>query len=313
MSKLVLGTRGSALALWQARHIAARLREAHAGLEIEERIITTEGDVQQHAPLGPQDRGVFVRRIEQYLIGGQIDFAVHSLKDLPTSQPDGLAITAVPRRHDPRDVLISPAGWSFEEMPAGTVIGTGSFRRRTQMLHVRPELSTVPVRGNVDTRIRKLEEGQFGAIVLALAGLERLNIDRVPYRPIEVATCLPAVGQGALAIEARTDDQRTRDLLTVLDHPESHRAVIAERAFLKRLGGGCLAPATGFAEIDQGTMRIRAVVGDADGVRLLVDEESGPESEAAELGHSLAERMVAAGAGELLEQARQAAEADGAV
>jgi hydroxymethylbilane synthase len=302
--RLVLGTRGSALALWQARHVAARLREAHVGLEIEERIITTEGDLQQHAPLGPQDRGVFVRRIEQAMLEGEIDLAVHSLKDLPTTQPDALIIAAVPQRHDPRDALISPDGLEFDQLAAGTKIGTGSFRRRTQLLNARPDLLTLPVRGNVDTRVRKLAEGQFDAIVLALAGLQRLGIDRLPFRPIDTTVCLPAVGQGALAIETRDDDHEALERVAVLDHPPSHRAVRAERAFLKRLGGGCLAPATGFATWVGEALHVEAVVGDADGQRLIRDRETGAAQDGVALGQRLAERMLSNGAGELLEQAR---------
>jgi len=153
---LVLGTRGSALALWQARHVASTLRQRHHGLEIEERVIRTEGDIQQSAPLRAGDRGVFVRRIEEALSAGEIDLAVHSLKDLPTTQPEGLTIAAVPERHDPRDALLTVEGRSLDELPAGTTIATGSFRRRTQLLHARPDLATIPVRGNVDTRVRKL-------------------------------------------------------------------------------------------------------------------------------------------------------------
>jgi hydroxymethylbilane synthase len=216
MRKLVLGTRGSALALWQARWVAARLRAAHPGLVVEERIVRTEGDEQQSSPLGRGDVGVFVRRIEQQLVAGTIDLAVHSLKDLPSAQPAGLVVAAVPERHDPRDVVVTRDGSTLEQVRSGTVLGTGSPRRRTQLLHARPDLRTEPMRGNVDTRIRKLAEGRFGGIVLALAGLERLGIDRLPYRPIDPRVCLPAVGQGALAIEIRADDAEARERLAFL-------------------------------------------------------------------------------------------------
>jgi hydroxymethylbilane synthase len=303
--KLVLGTRGSALALWQARHIAARLRETHPGLEVEERIIRTEGDEQQHSPLGVGDRGVFVRRIEQALLAGEIDLAVHSLKDLPTVQPDGLVLAAVPRRHDPRDVLITADGKSFEELAPGAVLGTGSFRRRCQLLAARPDLKTEPVRGNVDTRVDKLLRGDVDAMVLALAGLERLGIDRAPYRAIAVETCLPAVGQGALAVETRRDDGRAVEVVSALDDAEARAEVVAERAFLRRLGGGCLAPATGFARVGDGGLHLRAVVGDPDGTQLLRDEERGGADAADALGVALAERMIAAGAERILAAARE--------
>lgn len=311
MSKIVLGTRGSKLALWQARHVADRLIQHHPGLEIEEKIIQSEGDLHQVDPLKRSDVGVFVRRLEEAMLAGKIDLAVHSLKDLPTDQPDGLAITAVPPRHDPRDVVLHPEGRTFEQLPAGTVIGTGSYRRRAQLLHLRPELRTESIRGNVDTRIRKLAEGQYGAVVLALAGIERLGLDRMPYQPIATETCLPAVGQGALGLETRVEDAATRALLEVLDHSPSHHAVRAERAFLRTLGGGCLAPATGFAVVEGDRLRIDGAVGDEDGRKLLRDEESGSAADDEQLGTRLAQRMIEKGADELLRQAREAAERDG--
>jgi hydroxymethylbilane synthase len=311
MRRIVLGTRGSALALWQANHVERLLRDAHPGLELEQRIIRTEGDIQQHAPLVSGDRGFFVRRIEQALLEGEIDLAVHSLKDLPTQQPDALLVAAVPERHDPRDAVLSVEGWSFDEIPAGTVLATGSPRRRAQLLHARPELSTQPVRGNVDTRVGRLEEGRYGALVLALAGVQRLGIDRVPIRPIDPRVCLPAVGQGALAVETRIDDEETRNLVAVLNHTPSSQAVEAERSFLHTLGGGCLAPATGYARIDGELLQIEAAVGEVDGRQLMKDAERGRPGEATEVGARLAERMLEAGAGELLERAREAAQGDG--
>jgi hydroxymethylbilane synthase len=300
MRKLVLGTRGSPLALWQARHIADLLRKAHGGLTVEERIVRTEGDVQQTTPLGPGDRGVFVRAIEEKLLTGEIDIAVHSLKDLPTRQPQGLVIAAVPEREDPRDGLLSLEGWSFENMPADTVVATGSFRRRAQLLHSRPGLRMVPVRGNVDSRIRKLREGEFSALVLATAGIRRLKIDQPPCVPIAVDLCLPAVGQGALAVQARESDRTARELAGALDHATSRTAIRGERSFLRELGGGCLAPATAYAVVEDGTISLEAAVGDPDGVKLLRDRESGAVEDAAALGVELAKRMLRAGAGELM-------------
>jgi len=309
---LRLGTRGSPLALWQARHVAQRLRELDPALTVEEHVITTEGDVQQHAPLAQGDRGVFVRRIEQALLAGSIDLAVHSLKDLPTTQPAGLVIGAVPERHDPRDAVVSADGATFEELAPGARVGTGSFRRRTQLLQARPELRFEPVRGNIDTRVRKMREGRFDAVILALAGLERLGITAAPFRPIPLELCLPAVGQGALAVECRSDDAALLRSLAQLDHTPSRRAVDAERAFLRRLGGGCLAPATGHARLDGATLRLRAAVGDADGRELLRDAEEGPATDAEAIGERLARRMLAAGAARLLEAARESEGADGA-
>jgi hydroxymethylbilane synthase len=305
MARIVLGTRGSALALWQARHVTESLIAAHADLEVEQRIIKTEGDMQQHAPLGSSDVGVFVRRIESALAIREIDLAVHSLKDLPTTQPDGLVVAAVPARHDPRDGLLSAAGWTLDELPQQGTVATGSPRRKTQILKARPDLRVVPVRGNVDTRIRKLTDGQFDALVLAVAGVERLGIDTVPMRPIDPRICLPAVGQGALAVEVRADDAVTRDVVRVLDDPAAHAAVRAERACLRRMGGGCLAPATAHATVDEEALLLTAVVGDGAGTHLIREIESGPVGEAETIGERLGERMLAAGAGRLLELARE--------
>jgi hydroxymethylbilane synthase len=306
--KLVLGTRGSALALWQARHVAGLLERMRPGLAIEERIIRTEGDEQQGA-FGAGDRGVFVRRIEQALLSREIDLAVHSMKDLPTEQPAELVIAATPPRHDPRDALISGPGWEFADLPRGTVVGTGSFRRRAQLLFARPDLKTVPLRGNVDTRMRRVADGKLPAVVLALAGLERLGLDAVPYRPIPPSVCLPAVGQGALAIETREADTPVVGLLAELDHPPTRTAVSAERAFLRRLGGGCLAPATAHATEEGESWVLRAAVGDPDGAEMMHDRESGSADEARSIGERLAERMLAAGAGKLLARARDDTEA----
>jgi hydroxymethylbilane synthase len=300
MRKLVLGTRGSPLALWQARHVADSLRAAHGGLTVEEKIFRTEGDLQQTAPLGPGDRGVFVRAIEDRLLAGEIDIAVHSLKDLPTSQPEGLVIAAVPEREDPRDCLLSLEGWSFEEMPRSTVVATGSFRRRMQLVHARPGLKIVPVRGNVDSRIRKLKEDEYGALVLAMAGVKRLKITHPPGVPIPADLCLPAVGQGALAVQTRENDEDARGMARALEHAASRVAVRGERSFLRKLGGGCLAPATAFAVVEGGTMRLEAVVGDPGGVKLLRDRESGAIEDAVAMGEELAGRMLSAGAARLM-------------
>lgn len=307
MRRLVLGTRGSALALWQARHVAARLRHAHPSLELEERIIKTEGDGTT-GWIGFDGRGVFVRAIEDRLAGGEIDLAVHSMKDLPTSQPDGLAIAAVPERHEPSDVVLSERGWTFDEIPRGATIATGSYRRRCQLLAARPDLRAVPVRGNVDTRLRKLRDKQFDVLVLARAGVERLGLDQVPARPIPLEVCLPAVGQGALAVESRASDDAVRNVVSVLHDTTAAAAVAAERAFLRRLGGGCLAPATAHAVIDDGQIEIRAVVGDPDGTRLMREQAGGAVVEGERLAEELAARMLEAGAAELLAAARRAAE-----
>ncbi|MCP3982374.1 MAG: hydroxymethylbilane synthase [bacterium] len=304
MRPLILGTRGSALALWQAGHVAERLRAAHPGLELTQRVVQTEGDRETTRQFGPGDRGVFVRDIERRLMAKEIDLAVHSLKDLPTRQPDELLLGAIPLRHDARDVLLSSGGWSLDELPQGSVVATGSPRRRAQILHRRPDLDTVPVRGNVDTRVRKLSEGGFDALMLALAGIERLGIARVPARPIPLEDCIPAVGQGALAIEVRADDDEVLALVGALDHTPSRVAVAAERAFLRRLGGGCLAPAAAHARVAGERVELHAAVGDGDGKELLVDRASGAADDAQRLGSEVAERMIRSGAERLLGGAR---------
>jgi len=308
VNKIVLGTRGSALALWQARHVASRLREAHPGLTVEEKIIHTEGDRNMKVLGASSARGVFVREIEEALLSGTIDLAVHSLKDLPTAQPDGLSLAAISERHDPRDAILSPEGYDLESLPEGAVLGTGSFRRRCQILSLRPDLKVVPVRGNLQTRLRKLGERQFDALVLALAGVERLGIDEVPVRPIPEDQCLPAVGQGVLGLEIRREDSSSAERLAVLDHGPTRQRITAERSFLHRLGGGCLAPATGFAEFTADGIQVRAVVGNPDGTTLLRDREAGPAVDAEAIGSRLAGRLLDAGAAELLDQAREASE-----
>ncbi len=308
---IVLGTRGSALALWQARHVAGRLRAAHPGLEVREVVIKTGGDLHSKIMGATSEKGEFVREIEDALLDDRIDFAVHSLKDLPTELPLGLALTAVPERHDARDALLTVDGRSVDELAHGTVVATGSFRRRCQLLDRRPDLELVPVRGNVDTRLRKLREGRFGALVLALAGIERLGLDDAPRWPIPTEICLPAVGQGALGIESRAGDGRVAGILAVLEDAPTRTAVTAERAFLKRLGGGCLAPATGFATLDGGEVELRAVVGDPDGRTMLRDRDAGPADRAAAIGERLADRLLGAGAGRILDEVRRAAERTG--
>jgi hydroxymethylbilane synthase len=248
--------------------------------------------------------GVFVKRIEEALLADEIDLAVHSLKDMPTEQPEGLTIAAVPERHDARDALISVEGWKLDQVPSGTRVGTGSPRRRCQLLHFRPDLKVVPIRGNVDTRLTKLEKGEVGAVVLAVAGLERLGLDRLPMQPIAIDVCLPAVGQGALAVEIRADDPRSADLVASLNHAPSMARVEAERAFLRRLGGGCLAPATAYARITNDRLHVEAIVGDPDGRALLLERESGEVSDATEIGERLAKRLLVAGASRILSEAR---------
>jgi hydroxymethylbilane synthase len=314
-ARLVLGTRGSGLALWQARHVASALRSHDPRLALEERIVRTEGDVDASPAFSGWSVGVFVRRLEQALRAGTIDLAVHSLKDVPTEMPSDLRLSAVLVRHDARDALVTRSGAGLSELEPGTLVGTGSLRRRAQLLRARPDLRTRPVRGNVDTRVRKLVDGDYGALVLAVAGIERLGVVTAPWVALAKEVCLPAVGQGAIVVETRADDERTIEIVRGLDHGPTRAAIEAERAFLDRLGGGCLAPSAAHAELEDGALRLRAFAADADGVDAIHDEERGPTSEAITLGLRLAERMLGSGAGELLARARasgQQAGTDGA-
>ena len=307
MGRLLLGSRGSALALWQARHVATLLERTHPGLTVEIRRIRTRGDVNVDVPLGRVGgKGVFVKEIETGLLAGEIDLAAHSLKDMPSELPEGLTLASVLERHDPADVLVTPNGAELPELPSGTLLGTGSLRRQCQLRHARPDLEFAPVRGNVDTRLRKLAEGEFGGLVLARAGIERLGITDPPFRALPTSLCLPAVGQGAIVIETRTSDTATRERVEALNHAATARAVTAERAFLARLGGGCFAPATAHATLDAGSVVVEGIVGSPDGTRLLRDRVDGRDGDEVDLGRALAERLLAAGAEEILTAAREA-------
>ena len=308
-----LGSRGSPLALWQARHVATRLAAAWPGLHVAVTIIKTEGDQRTDVPLTASGgRGVFVREIEDALLAGTIDLAVHSLKDLPTETPAGLALAAIPVRHDARDALIAASASRVEDLKGGALVATGSPRRQCQLLHRRPDLRFTLVRGNVDTRLRKLERGEFDALVLAVAGIERLGLTDAPYTPIPMDLCLPAPGQGALALEVRADDDATRRLVAVLDDPATASSVAAERAFLAALGAGCLAPAAAFARIEAGRLTMDAMVGHPSGRELRRDSIAGDAQNAVALGAAIALRLLDAGGDELLRRARQVGAEGGA-
>jgi hydroxymethylbilane synthase len=301
-SRLILGSRGSALALAQARWVQARLRDADPAAEPEIRIVRTEGDRSQTAALASGvTLGIFVREIEEELLSGRIDLAVHSLKDLPTAQPRGLEVAAIPVREDPRDVLILRGGGGLEDLPPGAVIGTGSPRRVGQIRAMRPDLRFHAIRGNVDTRIRKLREGEVSALVLAAAGLNRLGIRDVSIQPFSWDTLLPAPGQGALGIEIRSADRHLADSLRrVLDDPATSAAVRAERAFLKALGGGCQMPVGALGVLEDGQLFLRGAVAALDGSKVLRGEERGKPALAESLGALLGERVLRSGAASLL-------------
>jgi hydroxymethylbilane synthase len=301
-NRLRLGTRSSALARWQAEWVAARLQEH--GFAVDLVPITTQGDVKAGPLVQIGGQGLFTKEIQRALLDGSVDVAVHSCKDLPTAQVEGLVIAAVPPRESTADVLVSYKADSIESLPAQARVGTGSLRRKAQLLHLRPDLVVEDIRGNVETRLRKLEEGAFDAIVLAEAGLKRLGLAAGIAHIIRRETMLPAVGQGALAIEARANDAETQSLLAALDDQESHQAVVAERSLLFELRAGCSAPVGGWARVENGRLILDAVVLSADGKRRLVADDATAPAEAVELGRRVAERLLAQGASELIAASR---------
>ncbi|HXE57526.1 MAG TPA: hydroxymethylbilane synthase [Gemmatimonadales bacterium] len=299
--RLVVGTRGSALALAQTDLVRRALLARFPGLEIETRRITTKGDVLLDRPLGDVgDKGLFVAEIEEALRRGEIDLAVHSAKDLPSDLPADLCLAAFPERADPRDVLVSRLG-GLADLPPGARVGTGSPRRACQVRAARPDLAIVPIRGNVDTRLRKLDAGDYDALVLAAAGLVRLGwANRVTeWLPLEVA--LPSVGQGALAVETRAEDTRVRELVGALDDPVTARTVRAERAFLSRMGAGCQAAVAAHAVAAGAELVVTGMIGHPDG-RMVTGRATGFDP--VELGTALADRLLVGGGRALLEECR---------
>ncbi|MGO8691171.1 MAG: hydroxymethylbilane synthase [Thermoguttaceae bacterium] len=306
MSPLRLGTRASLLAQCQSQWVAAELQAA--GIQVELVAVSTSGD-QQQTPIGAIGAtGVFTKEIERELLAGRVDLAVHSLKDLPTDVAAGLCLAAVPQRASVADALLSDKYRTLDQLPPGATVGTGSLRRRAQLLHARPDLQIRDIRGNVDTRLRKLHGGQVDAVVLAEAGLERLGLaDQIAQR-LPPAIMLPAVGQGALALEVRRDDRRTRQLVQALDHPASHAAVAAERAMLAALHGGCLAPVAAWGRFDQDRPDLLILTGrvlSPDGLQKIEATRSAPPAEAEQLGLRVADDLLAQGAAALIESARQ--------
>lgn len=300
-SRIRLGTRSSPLARWQAEWVAARLTAL--GVTVEMIHITTQGDVKT-GPLGQiGGQGLFTKEIQRALLEGEIDLAVHSLKDLPTADVPGLKIAAVPTRESVNDVLVGPFR-TLDELPPGARIGTGSLRRRAQLLHARPDLQLLEIRGNVDTRLRKLDAGEYDAIVLAQAGLSRLGLaERISY-VIPPQIMLPAVGQGALGLETRADDAATQQWLQPLNDESTFQAITAERTLLQALRAGCLAPVGAWARMVEGRLNLQAVVLHPDGTERLAVEGSAAGSEAAKLGNQVAESLLQQGAAALISAAR---------
>jgi hydroxymethylbilane synthase len=304
MKTLRLGTRKSALAQAQANGIADRLRASFPDLRIELVLITTSGDQRTSGVEEKVEGGLkalFTKELDEALLDARIDLAVHSMKDLAGDLPLGLVISAVPEREDPRDAWISKNKSLFHQLPPRAKVGTGAVRRQAQLKHARPDLQLVPLRGNVDTRLRKLAEGDLEGIVLALAGLKRLGRAAEATETLSPDLLLPAVGQGCLAIESRQNDTTIKNYLKVLDHPSSHTAALAERAFLKTLGGSCQTPIAAYAELTASSLHITGLVADTRGEKIIRDQESGPGREPEAVGERLARKLLAAGADRLLQ------------
>lgn len=299
--RALLGTRASALARRQAGLVSEQLQTIHADLEIEVRIIAASADLQPDKPLSAiGGEGVFVKELETALIKGEIDFAVHSLKDLPLAIPNALCIAAVLERDEPRDAIVIRGNLSFDQLPVRARVGTSSLRRKAQLLHHRGDLDIVELRGNVDTRLRKLDEGCYDAIVIAACGLKRLGLENRISDLLDMAWMLPEPGQGALAIEARKTDAATLALLAGLNHPQTQACVAAERAFLAGLGGGCAVPIAAFASESDGKMVLQGAVIAAGGHEQLRGVIEGPLKNGEALGKQLAAQLVAQGAKRLL-------------
>jgi hydroxymethylbilane synthase len=307
VTRLRIGTRGSSLALWQANHIAESLAKVH-GVETELVRIRTSGDrfesasvAQVGEAIGAEGgKGIFIKEIEEALLSGGVDLAVHSMKDAPTETPAGLTFPAITRREDPRDCLISRERLTLEELPQGACVGTSSLRRQAQLRHQRPDLEVVDLRGNVDTRIRKLESGEFDAIVLAMAGVSRLGAKDKVVQIFDEDLMLPAVGQGALGIETRADDSETSRLVAALDHDETRACITAERALLRELQGGCQVPLGAWGRIREGELHLEAAVFSTAGSEYVRMDEAGAPAEGAAIGIRLAQILIEAGADKIL-------------
>lgn len=299
---LRIGTRGSALAMAQATWTRDTLCRLHPELDVRIQVISTVGDRVQDRPLHQVGgAGLFTREIERALLDREVDVAVHSLKDLPAEMRPGLVLAAVPEREDPRDALICPAGHSLDDLPRGATVATGALRRRAQLRALRPDLKLTGIRGNLDTRLRKVRElPELDATFVAAAGLRRMGwIDRATEL-LDVDRFVPAGGQAALGIQIRDDDPGTRDRVAPLTHPDTERATAAERAFLGRLGAGCHVPVAAHARLDDGVLRLDGIVAAIDGAPLLRDRQSGPVDDAEAIGEDLAQRLLDAGGDEVL-------------
>lgn len=302
--KIVIGSRGSKLAMWQTNHVAALLREKF-GVETEIVRIKTTGDKILDSPLAKiGSKGLFVKEIEVALLEKRIDLAVHSAKDVPTELPEDLMMAAFLKREDPRDAIITRNDRSFKDLSEGAVVATSSLRRRAQLLHFRPDIKPVDVRGNVDTRVRKMNEGQFDAIVLALAGLRRMGKEENITEIFSSDIMLPAVGQGSIAVECRKDDKKVRSMLESIAHRESMIAVTAERALMKRLQGGCQVPIGALAAVSDGEIKLDAMIASLDGKKYIRRTLTGSSGDPDGIGIELADKLLSLGGREILDKIR---------
>ena len=299
-NSLTIGTRGSQLALWQSQFVKNQLERHFSDIEVHLKVIKTTGDTFQNRSLVGLGKGVFTKEIENALLTGDIDLAVHSLKDLPTELPAGLCIAAIPGREDPRDVLITSIGLPLENLPEGAKIGTTSPRRKAQLLHIRPDVKVVDVRGNVDTRLRKLHETDLDGIILAAAGIKRLLNPDIITQFFDTEKMVPAVGQGALAIEVREGDDRTEKLIAPLNDPRAAAEITAERAVLESLGGGCQVPIGAYAEYISDELSLVGAVCHPEGSLRITERATGTPDTAKHLGGIVAEKLKNSGATELL-------------
>lgn len=298
---LVIATRESPLALWQAEHIKARLEELHPGLQVNLLGMTTRGDQILDSPLSKiGGKGLFVKELETALLDGRADLAVHSMKDVPMDFPEGLGLAVICEREDPCDAFVSNNFTQLSDLPDGAVVGTSSLRRQCQLQAARPDLQIKSLRGNVNTRLRKLDEGEYQAIILASAGLKRLGFEDRIAEVISDEQSLPAVGQGALGLETRIDDELVIDLLEPLNHRRTSNCVLAERAMNKALNGGCQVPIAGYATQTEGELYLRALVGSPDGKRMLRAEGRAKVKDAEKLGATIGQALLAQGAGDIL-------------
>ncbi|QEM69945.1 hydroxymethylbilane synthase [Geobacter sp. FeAm09] len=303
--QLRIGTRASQLALWQANWVKSELEKRYPGMEVTLTKIKTIGDKILDVPLAQVGgKGLFVKEIEEAMLRGEIDIAVHSMKDVPTEFPEGLGLHCITEREDPRDAVIS-RNVTFSELPQGARIGTSALRRQAQLLKVRPDLQMVIIRGNVETRIRKLEDDNLDAVILAAAGLKRLGFTEKVAEYLDTDLSIPAIGQGALGIECRLDDAVITETIDFFNHPDTSYAVRAERALLKRCEGGCQVPIAAHGTVSGGTLRLVGFIAAVDGQRSVRGEVSGPMAECEKLGIQLADHLLGEGGKAILEEVYQ--------